>query len=305
MELPTTEQPGGSSREEHEAGEDSMGAGILDLEIDRAHSARMYDYFLGGNTNFPADREAAAQAMRAFPAARISARLNRQFMQRSTRYLAEAGMDQFLDIGTGIPTSPNLHEIAQQVNPAARIVYTDNDPIVLAHAAALMRSTPEGATTYVQSDLTRPGELLTATGITSALDFRRPIALSLNAVLHFIPDDLGAHSIVETLKSELVPGSTLAITHSTPDFDPASVNRATAAYRAAGTRGQPRTRAEFALFLEGWELIPPGITVSTRWHPSPDDEFADATDAEVSCYVALARKPPHPARSHADGVNLR
>jgi hypothetical protein len=268
-----------------------MGTGILDLEIDKAHSARMYDYFLGGNTNFPADREAAARAMEAFPTARIAARVNRQFMRRSTRHLAAGGMTQFLDIGTGIPTSPNLHEVAQRQRPTARIVYTDNDPIVLAHAAALMHSTPQGRTTYAQADLTEPEALLAGTELNATIDLDAPVALSLNAVLHFLPDDLHPHAIVETFKERLVPGSTMTITHSTPDFAPEAVRRASEAYRAAGTRGQARTHAEFTRFFDGWELLAPGITVPTRWHPAPSDEFADATDAEVSCYVAVARKP--------------
>ena len=295
MAIPPSDRPGATDREHDPAQPPARAAGILDLEIDRAHSARMYDYFLGGNTNFPADREAAATAMQAFPAARISARVNRQFMQRSTRYLAEgrAGhrMDQFLDIGTGIPTQPNLHEVAQQANPAARIVYTDNDPIVLAHAAALMRSTPQGRTAYAQADLTRPADLLASPEIRDTLDLSRPVALSLNAVLHFLPDDLRPYDIVEALKDLLVPGSTLAITHSTPDFAPEAVRRASAAYRAAGTRGQARTRTEITRFFDGWDILDPGVVVATRWHPTPTDEFADATDAEASCYAAVARKP--------------
>ncbi len=235
--------------------------GIADLEMDKAHSARMYDWFLGGITNFPADRQAAARAMEAFPAARIAAWVNRQFMHRSTRYLAEHGMDQFLDIGTGIPTSPNLHEVAQSVVPAARVVYTDNDPIVLAHAAVLMDSSPEGRTAYAHADVTDPADLLRAPGVQKTLDFGRPIALSLNAVLHFVPGDTAAHDIVDHLKNSVAPGSTLTITHFTGDFDSASVRRAVSAYHAAGTPAQARTRAEFAGFFGGWDLIEPGIAV--------------------------------------------
>ena len=268
-----------------------MPTSIADLEMDRAHSARMYDWYLGGNTNFPADRQAAAQAMEAFPAARIAAWVNRQFMHRSTRYLAEGGMHQFLDIGTGIPTSPNLHEVAQAVNPAARVVYTDNDPIVLAHAAALMDSSPQGHTAYAQADINDPAVLMGTRDIMNNLDFGEPIALSLNAVLHFVPGDSAAHDIVEDLKNSIPPGSTLTITHFTADFDPASVRRAVAAYHKAGTPVQARTRAEFARFFDGWELVEPGITIPPRWRPSPNDEFADATEAESSCYVGLARKP--------------
>jgi len=263
----------------------------VDLELDRAHSARMYDYYLGGVTNFPADREAAARALSAFPNLPVTARINRRFMHRSTRFLARRGMTQFLDIGTGIPTSPNLHEIAQQVNPAARVVYTDNDAIVLTHARALLRSTPEGRTTYVHADVTDPDGILADDRVRDTLDFGRPIALSLNALLHFVPDDRGAHGIVERLKAELPSGSTLTISHVTPDFDPEGIGRLVEAYRAAGTVGQARTREEILRFFAGWELFEPGLVPAHRWRPDPDDPEGTVTDAESSCYAAVARKP--------------
>ncbi|MDH6115023.1 hypothetical protein P3T36_007312 [Kitasatospora sp. MAP12-15] len=267
------------------------GDGVVDLELDRAHSARMYDYFLGGSTNFPADREAAVRAMAAFPLILSTARINRRFMHRSTRFLARSGMRQFLDIGTGIPTSPNLHEIAQGQAPEARVVYTDNDPIVLAHARALLQSHPAGRTAYVQADVTDPAALLAAPDLLDALDLSRPVALSLNALLHFITDDRGAHAIVDRLKAALPSGSTLAISHVTPDFDPEGIARLTEAYRAAGTPGQARTRAEVARFFDGWELLAPGITPSHRWRPDPQDAPDEVTDIEAACYAGIARKP--------------
>ena len=273
----------------------------IDLKMDRAHSARMYDYYLGGYTNFPADREAAGRAIAAFPSALIAARTNRRFMHRSTRFLAGLGLTQFLDIGTGIPTSPNLHEIAQSLDPAAHVVYTDNDPIVLAHAAALLHSTPEGRTAYAQGDVTDPKTLLETPEVRDVLDLDRPVALSLNALLHFIPDDggtradgtaaLGAHEIVELLKEQLAPGSTLTMTHLTADFDPERIERATAVYRAAGTHCQGRSRAEFSAFFDGWTLLDPGVASAQRWRPDREDELGGVTDGEASCYVAIARKP--------------
>lgn len=267
-----------------------MDEGTVDLELDRAHSARMYDYYLGGRTNFPADREAVGRAMSVFPSVLVAARINREFMHRSTRYLARLGMRQFLDVGTGIPTSPNLHEIAQAEAPRSRVVYTDNDPIVLAHAEALLHSHPEGRTTYLEADVTDPASILQAPQLRETLDLDRPVALSMNALLHFVPDDRGAHEAVEKLKSALPSGSTLAVSHITPDFDPEAVGRLADIYAAAGTPGQPRRKEEFARFFDGWELLEPGITPSHKWQPEPGvpDNF---TDREAACYAAVARKP--------------
>ena len=266
--------------------------GVIDLELDRPHSARMYDYFLGGITNFPADREAAAKTIAAFPSTLIAARSNRAFMRRATRYLAELGMEQFLDIGTGIPTSPNLHEVAQGITPHARVVYTDNDPIVLAHARALLHSHPEGATAYMQADVTDPTALLTHPVLRSTLNFDKPIALSLNALFHFVTDKHhDAYAIVETLKAALPSGSTLAISHATPDFDPEALARITAIYQAAGTAVQARSRDEIARFFTGWDLLDAGLQPILRWRPDPDEAHLTFADAEAACYAGIARKP--------------
>jgi SAM-dependent methyltransferase len=263
----------------------------IDLQLDRPHSARMYDYYLGGRTNFTADREAVGQVISAFPSALLAARANREFMHRSTRYLAEAGLRQFLDIGTGIPTRPNLHEIAQLVAPDARIVYVDNDPIVLAHAQALLQSDPRGSTDYVQADLSDPDVILASPVLRRALDLTRPVALSLNAVLHFIPDAQGAHRIVEQLKDALAPGSALVVSHVTAEFTPAETAKASSVYQVAGTSFQARTLAEFERFFHGWELVDPGVTTTFRWHVDDSDQFSDISDADAACYVAVARKP--------------
>ncbi len=265
--------------------------GVVDLELDRAHSARMYDFFLGGTTNFPADREVAERAMTIFPSVLAAARINRRFMHRSTRFLARSGMRQFLDIGTGIPTSPNLHEIAQLQVPEARVVYTDNDPIVLAHARALLQSHPAGRTAYVQADVTDPEALLAAPELRGTLDLTKPVALSLNALLHFVTGEHDAHRIVEHLKSVLAPGSTLTISHVTPDFDPEGIARLASAYQAAGTPGHPRTLGEVTRFFDGWELVAPGIVPSHQWRPDPEDLAENASAADAACYAAIARKP--------------
>lgn len=266
----------------------------VDLKLDQAHSARMYDYYLGGTTNFPADREAAGKALAAFPSLLATARINRRFMRRATRFLAQQGMTQFFDIGTGIPTSPNLHEVAQEVTPSARVVYTDNDPIVLAHARALLHSHADGHTAYAHADATNPAELLATPEISGTLDFTRPIALSLNALLHFITDDGvegGAQGVVEHLKAALPKGSTLTITHVTPDFDPEGIARLTGAYRAAGTPGQARPLADITRLFDGWDLLDPGVVPTQRWRPTLEDQAENVTDAEAACYAGIARKP--------------
>lgn len=266
---------------------------VVDLRLDRAHSSRIYDYFLGGKTNFLADRMAAGRVLGVFPAALVAARINREFMHRTTRVLAASGLRQFLDIGTGIPTAPNLHDVAQGIAPDARVVYTDNDPIVLAHAAALLRSTPEGRTAYVQADVHDAEGILTAPQLLDTLDLRRPVALSLNALMHFVPDDGRdrAHEIVECLKTALPSGSTLAMSHATQDFSPEAMGQIIKIYGEAGTRLQFRSRAAFLRFFDGWELLEPGVTLSHQWRPDHPEDATHVTDAEAACYAGVARKP--------------
>ncbi|MGW2250087.1 SAM-dependent methyltransferase [Kitasatospora sp. NPDC001660] len=268
----------------------------MDLQLYRAHSARMYDYFLGGTTNFAPDREAAGRAMAVFPWARTAARANRAFMHRSTRLLAEHGIDQFLDVGTGIPTPPNLHEVAQGVNPRARVVYADNDPVVYAHAQALLHSAPQGRTAYVQADVRDPEAILRSAALRDTLDLGRPVALSLVALLHFVPGAHDAHAIVERLKRALPPGSALVLSHGTPDFAPAETGRVAQVYKAAGTAVRMRTREEIARFFDGWQLLDPGLVASHRWRPDLGEEdpgagTGGATDAQISAYAAVAVKP--------------
>ncbi|MEV7783334.1 SAM-dependent methyltransferase [Kitasatospora sp. NPDC088351] len=265
----------------------------VELDIHVAHSARMYDYYLGGTTNFPADREAAGRALAVFPQAPAAARANRGFMHRTTRHLARAGIRQFLDIGTGIPTSPNLHEVAQQITPEARVVFADNDPIVLIHAVALLRGTSQGLTTYVQADVHEPDTVISAAR--KVLDFTQPIALSMNALLHFVPDE--AHRITEQLKSQLPSGSALVISHLTADFAPQETARLIQVYRTAGTPVAALRREEFGELFTGWTVLDPGIVSTPRWRPDHTHDSATAhnsapvTDAEASCYGAVAIRP--------------
>ncbi|WP_231861494.1 MULTISPECIES: SAM-dependent methyltransferase [Frankia] len=261
----------------------------VELRVDLPHPARMYDYYLGGKDNFPADREAAEQARAVAPNASVAARANRAFMARAVRHLAgEAGIDQFLDIGTGIPTSPNLHEIAQEAVEGARVVYVDNDPIVLTHARALLTGTPAGRTAYLDADVRDVRRILTAPEVTDTLDLSRPVALSLLAVGHFLPDSDDPGAIVRRLVDALPAGSYLVLSHLTPDHDP-SIEAGAKAYRARGIPLRPRTRAEIEALFGGLELLDPGLVCVHRWRPDATVP-TDLTDAQVSAYGAIGRK---------------
>ncbi|GKQ33479.1 SAM-dependent methyltransferase [Streptomyces sp. A012304] len=256
------------------------------IDTSRPHPARMYDYYLGGKDSYPVDEEAAERVISFLPAIRVAARTNRGFMNRAARLLADRGVHQFLDIGTGIPTEPNLHQVVQAVNPQSRVVYVDNDPVVLRHAEALLRSTPEGATKYIEADVREPGKIIE--GAQEILNFEEPVALSLVALLHFVSDEYGPYDLVNELLAPLPAGSFLMLSHVTGDFDPAGWDRAVEIYRKSGIPAQVRSRDEFARFFTGLDLIDPGVQVVTNWHPEPDQEFADE---QVPLYVGVAQKP--------------
>ncbi|WP_037683830.1 SAM-dependent methyltransferase [Streptomyces griseus] len=256
------------------------------IDTSRPHPARVYDWFLGGKDNYPVDERLGRQMEAGAPRA---ARANRWFMHRTTRLLArETGIRQFLDIGSGIPTEPNLHQLAQSVAPDSRVVYVDNDPIVLAHAAALLHGTPEGATEYVQADARDPREILRQAA--HVLDFDRPVALSLIALLHFIADDDGAHDMVGTLVDALAPGSCLVLSAMTADFEPENVRRGIAAYAASGVTLVARSHAEISRFFEGLDLLEPGIVPVADWRPELAEGESDLGPGPVSLYGAVGIK---------------
>ncbi|MEU1982308.1 SAM-dependent methyltransferase [Nocardia sp. NPDC019395] len=271
--------------------------GSVDLEQNRAHSARIYDYFLGGKDNYPADREAAAKIEQAIPSVRGVARDNRAFMVRAVRHLSGLGVRQFLDIGTGIPTEPNLHQVAQETAPDARVVYVDNDPIVLAHARALLVGTPEGVTQYVEADLTAPERILSDPAVRETLDFDKPVALSLIALCHFVPGER-IYDIVDTLLAPLPSGSYLVMTHLTTDFDPAMVEGTVQAYRQSGIEMEARDHRGVSHFFRDLELLEPGIVAIENWYagekPSLPDEVTElptgAPRPPAAGYAAMGRK---------------
>jgi S-adenosyl methyltransferase len=261
-----------------------------DLKTDQPHSARMYDYYLGGTENFPADREAAEQVIKVFPHSRIAARRNRAFMVRAIRYLAgEAGIRQFLDIGSGIPTSPNVHEVAQAVAPDARVVYTDIDPIVLTHSRALLSGSPAGRTAYLEADLRDVDRILNSPALTATLDLTRPVAVSIMALLHFLPDADDPYGIVSRVLNALPTGSYLILTHITSDDD-SGFDKAVEVYRRGGIFLQPRGRAEIGQFFDGLDLVEPGVQIIQRWRPD-GGAVEDPTDVRIGIYGGVARKP--------------
>ncbi len=269
-----------------------MSDGSIDLRTDVPHSARMYDYFLGGKDNYEADRDAAEKALREFPAVRVTARTNREFMRHVTGYLAGQGIRQFLDIGTGIPTEPNLHQVAQELAPESRVVYVDNDPIVLSHARAFLVSSPEGRTAYVQANAAEPTAILAAPDLTETLDLSQPVAVSLMALLHFVPGDV--YDIVNTLMKPLAPGSYLAMSHVTTDYDdgeddPDGMARLLQVYVDRGIPVQPRTRTQVQRFFDGLELVDPGVEVIHRWRNGGIDH-PPSRDKQVSLYGAVGKK---------------
>ncbi|WP_330283928.1 SAM-dependent methyltransferase [Streptomyces sp. NBC_00588] len=259
------------------------------IDTSRPHPARMYDWYLGGKDNYPVDEAMGRQMLALDPRVPVMARVNRAFMHRTTRWLAEHGVRQFLDVGTGIPTEPNLHRIAQEIAPEARVVYCDNDPIVLAHAAALLKGTDEGVTEYLQADVRDPDAVLA--GARATLDFDRPVALSLIALLHFVSDEDGAHELVGRLLSQLPSGSYLVASHATADFTPEESRAATEKLKAAGVTLALRSREEFTRFFDGLELVEPGVEVPHLWHPELGDPVPGQDDGVIPGYGAVGRKP--------------
>jgi hypothetical protein len=262
-----------------------------EVDVSHPHAARMYDYYLGGKDHFAADRVTAEKALKSWSAVRTGVRENRAFLGRAVRYLAEeAGIRQFLDIGTGLPSANNVHEVAQSVAPEARVVYVDNDPIVLTHAKALLTGTPQGRTAFIQADLREPATILDHPTTREVLDFDRPLALLLVAVLHFIPDAEDPKAIVRTLVDALPSGSYVVASHVTPEHDPESVHGLEESYCTAGVPAQARPMEDFVqLVFEGLELVAPGVEIVSDWRP--ETTGPRPTAVEVSNYGGVARKP--------------
>jgi len=260
------------------------------IDTTTAHPARRYNYLLGGKDNFRADRESGDELARLNPAIKIAALENRAFLQRAVGFLAEQGIRQFIDIGTGLPTADNTHEVAQRIAPESRIVYVDNDPLVLVHARALLTSTPEGRTAYLEADIREPRKILDDPALRDTLDLSRPVGLVLVSVLPFVPGDDVAGPIVRTLLGALPPGSYLVLSHATFDtLDPEVAAQYWAMFHAGKSDIWPRTRTEFGRLFDGLELVEPGIVQVHEWRPRPDATPRAAN--EINNWAAVGRKP--------------
>ncbi|MFC4113301.1 SAM-dependent methyltransferase [Nonomuraea zeae] len=256
------------------------------INPDVPHSARVYDFWLGGKDNFEADRRVAEQTMAAVPGVRESARNNRAFLGRAVRHLSRLGIRQFLDLGTGIPSQGNTHEVAQAEAPESRVVYVDNDPIVMSHARALLTSAPEGRTAYIEADVRDPRSILDHPDVLATLDFTQPIALVMVAVLMHIPDHDDPAGLVKAFTEALPPGSYLVLSHLTLDF----LDEETAANYLSATGGQamhrtPRTREQVAGYFDGFELVEPGLVAVSEWRDTPL-----FTDSATWMYAGVGRK---------------
>jgi hypothetical protein len=251
-----------------------------------AHIARVYNYWLGGKDNFAVDREAARQAMGAYPEIALAVRANRAFLVRAVRYLAaEAGIRQFLDIGTGLPTADNTHEVAQSIAPACRVFYVDNDPMVATHARARLTGSPPGATTFLYADLRDPGHILAEAA--RALDFSQPVAVMLIGILQLILDEDNPHEIVTRLMAAMPAGSFLTIAHPASDIEAAAMAEFVHRYNMlAAEKAVFRARGEVARFFDGLDLVEPGLVPQPTWRPISPSEAASPT----SVWAGLAQK---------------
>lgn len=258
------------------------------LVSSRAHSARVYDHILGGKDHYPVDAEAGEAMRQHWPALPVHMRENRRFMHRAGRVLAEEhGVRQFLDIGTGLPTSPNLHEVVQEVAPESHVVYVDNDPIVLAHARALLRSSPEGATAYIDADMHDPDAILGSPEFRDLIDLDQPVGLMVIGIMHFIlpPED---RRLIARRLDPLPSGSYLAMTIGTADFAPEEVGRVAEEYRQQSMPMALRDLATATSFFDGMDLLDPGVTQVHTWRPGPEQEGVEGRD--IAMYGAVARK---------------
>ena len=258
------------------------------INVERPNVARVYDALLGGTHNFAADRELARSLSDIDPQARTFARMNRAYLGRAVRFLAtEAGIQQFLDIGSGIPTEGNVHEVAQAVAPGARVVYVDNDPVAVAHAKAMLAGTDRAA--VVQADLREPERLLAHEVVRDMFDLGQPVAILLVSTLHFVGDDEDPAAIVDRLRAAMAPGSYLALSHATTEDRPDAVKAAAQAYERASAQATPRSYREILDFFDGMELVDPGLVYLPQWRPASPDDVGDHPE-RCMMLAAVGRK---------------
>ena len=263
------------------------------IDIDRPSAARIYDYHLGGGHNFAVDREIAEKVAALMPELPLIMRANRAFLLRAVRLLLESGIRQFLDLGSGIPTVGNVHEIAQAADPAARVVYVDSDPVAVAHSQALLAGNDKAG--VVHADLRDIRTVLAAPEVARLIDFSRPVGLLMVAVLHFVPDRDDPAGIVAAYRDAVPPGSYLVLSHGAASEEthaPAGSSEALAAYSRSVTETTLRTRAEVAAMFDGFEPVDPGVVYVTRWRPWPASDGGEpAPLAPLAQLAGVGRKP--------------
>jgi SAM-dependent methyltransferase len=276
-------------QDEHGAQDANSRLAAAGVDVNAPQSARVYDFLLGGKDNFAADRAVGAALIDLVPSLPIQVRANRAFLARAVRYLVgEAGIRQFLDIGTGIPTANNVHEVAQEIAPESSVLYVDYDPVVLAHARALMSGSATGKTAFIMADLREPESIITNPSLASTLNLGEPVALMLVGILHHVRDDDDPDRIVATLLDALPSGSYLTITHPSADFDPEAMVPLAATAEQSGIPYVPRSRSEVERFFAGLELVEPGVVPLLAWRPDADT----STDINsVYGWAAVGRKP--------------
>ncbi|WP_405163105.1 SAM-dependent methyltransferase [Nocardia sp. NBC_01499] len=252
------------------------------IDTTKPHEARFYDYWLGGADNYPVDRALGDRIAAHVPTIRTMVRHNRAFLGRAVRYaITELGITQFLDIGTGLPTARNTHEVAQEVDPAARIVYVDKDPLVLAHARALMTSTRAGKTAFIHADLHDPESILADPTLTATLDLDKPVAITLTMIMMYFRDTDDPHGIIARLLDAVPSGSSLTISHPTADFNAQATAEAVRACERAGITMVPRTRADTEKLFAGTEIVDPGVVTLEDWHPELAEESLYEVDPDA------------------------
>ncbi|MFI6172554.1 SAM-dependent methyltransferase [Nocardia sp. NPDC051052] len=277
-------------------GDDQTGSPLpVTIDTTKPHEARFYDYWLGGADNYPVDRMLGDRIAAHVPTIRTMVRHNRAFLGRAVRYaITELGITQFLDIGTGLPTARNTHEVAQEVDPAARVVYVDKDPLVLAHARALMASTREGKTAFIHADLHDPESILTSPALADTIDLDRPVAITLTMIMMYFRDSDDPHGIIARLLATVPSGSSLTISHPTADFNPTATAEAAQACERAGITMVPRTRAEIENLFAGTEIVEPGVVTLEDWHPELAEESLYEVDPDAGpawIWAGVGRKP--------------
>lgn len=255
------------------------------IDLERPNAARIYDYLLGGAANFEQDRVFADKLLEVVPEARDAARLNRAFLRRAVRYCVEAGVRQFIDIGSGIPTAGNVHEIAQAIAPETRVLYVDNEPVAVTHSELMLRDNDR--TGALHGDLTDPEAVLRSEEATSLIDFSQPVAVLTVAVLHFIPDTARPHEAIATYVAAMAPGSLLVLSHGVQM--PSSEN-VVDLYRSTANPSTGRTPDEIAAFFEGTDLVEPGLVWTPQWRPDSPDDVGEHPERSL-VFAGVGRKP--------------